>query len=88
MGPISSNAVAVQTTVELGSRPWSTRTVWVPLNQLSRSMQSIHNRGMSIQSIAGHSSTSQGNAVINSSSVDSPEPSRKAAKRGGRRRRS
>ena len=87
MGPISSNAVAVQTTVELGSRPWSTRTVWVPLNQLSRSMQSIHNRGMSIQSIAGHN-ISQDNAVINASSVESPEPKRKAAKRGGRRRRS
>ena len=87
MGPISSNAVAVQTTIELGSRPWSTRTVWVPLNQLSRSMQSIHNRGMCIQSIAGHS-INQDNAVINTSSVESPEPKRKAAKRGGRRRRS
>ena len=88
MGPISSNAVAVQTTVELGSRPWSTRTVWVPLNQLSRSMQSIHNRGMSIQSIACHSISQEDNAVINALSVESPEPKRKAAKRGGRRRRS
>jgi len=50
-------------------------------------MQSIHNRGMSIQSIAGHN-ISQDNAVINASSVESLEPKRKAAKRGGRRRRS
>ena len=86
MGPISSDAVFVQTSVQVGAKPWSARTIWVPLHQLSRSMQSIHNRGMAIQEITTKSTPN--NPALEASTTKSPEPQKKSAKRGGRRRRS
>ena len=86
MGPISSDAVSVQTSIQVGTKPWSARTIWVPRHHLSRSMQSIHNRGMSIQEITAKGT--QSDQTAEATTRTSPEPLQKSTKRGGRRRRS
>ena len=51
MGPLHPISVAVRTGIEPGSRPWTARSVRVPLTHLSRSMRSMHQRGLSIESV-------------------------------------
>jgi len=86
MGPISADAVSVQTSIQVGTKPWSTRTIWVPRHHLSRSMQSIHNRGMSIQDITASNPPSH--QISETATTQRPEAQKKSTKRGDRRRRS
>jgi len=51
MGPLHTTSVAVRTGIEPGSRPWSARSVRIPLTHLSRSMRSMHQRGLAIESV-------------------------------------
>ena len=90
MGPIGADSVLIETSIELGSRPWTARKMRVPLHLLSKSMQSIHNRGMRIHKVDLlnlDSVESQQKVKTSMEMEPSQEPSKKAAKRGGRRRR-
>jgi len=88
MGPIGADSVLIETSIELGSRPWTARKMRVPLHLLSKSMQSIHNRGMRIHKVDLLNSDSvESQQKVKTSVEPSQEPSKKAAKRGGRRRR-
>lgn len=49
MGPLHSSSIAVGTGIRPGSRPWMSRKVRVPLNQLSRSMQFTHQLGLNVE---------------------------------------
>ena len=51
MGPLHSSSIAVGTGISPGSRPWTSRRVRVPLNQLSRSMQFTHQLGVPVESV-------------------------------------
>ena len=94
MGPTLATSIAVRTGIESGSRPWTARSVRVPFAQLCRSMQSMHNRGLAIDSVA----FSYGSAEATSAPAKAPAPvavsedarkaaAKKPAKRGGRRKR-
>ena len=92
MGPTLATSIAVRTGIEPGSRPWTARSVRVPFAQLCRSMQSMHNRGLAIDSVAfsygsGEASTPAPEAAT-AVSEDAPKAAaKKPAKRGGRRKR-
>lgn len=89
MGPTLATSIAVRTGIEPGSRPWTARSVRVPFAQLCRSMQSMHNRGLAIDSVAftygsGEASTPAPVATA----ADAPKvEAKKPARRAGRRKR-
>ena len=89
MGPTLATSIAVRTGIEPGSRPWTARSVRVPFAQLCRSMQSMHNRGLAIDSVAftygsGEASTPAPVATA----ADTPKvEAKKPARRAGRRKR-
>ena len=93
MGPTLATSIAVRTGIEPGSRPWTARSVRVPFAQLCRSMQSMHNRGLAIDSVAfsygsGEASASAPAAAPVAVSEDAPKAAaKKPGKRGGRRKR-
>ena len=89
MGPTLATSIAVRTGIEPGSRPWTARSVRVPFAQLCRSMQSIHTRGLVIDSVAfSYGSGQAGTPAPVATSENTPKAdSKKPAKRGGRRKR-
>ena len=94
MGPTLATSIAVRTGIEPGSRPWTARSVRVPFAQLCRSMQSMHNRGLAIDSVAfsygsGEATSAPAPAAAPVAiSEDAPKAAaKKPAKRGGRRKR-
>ncbi|WP_392346970.1 hypothetical protein [Parasynechococcus sp.] len=88
MGPTLATSITVRTGIEPGSRPWTARSVRVPFAQLCRSMQSMHNRGLAIDSVAfsygsGEASAPAPVAVAD----DAPKAAaKKPARRAGRRK--
>ena len=70
MGPLHPISVAVRTGIEPGSRPWSARSVRIPLTHLSRSMRSMHQRGLAIESV--RFDYSEGNAVLTEETPSEP----------------
>ena len=94
MGPTLATSIAVRTGIEPGSRPWTARSVRVPFAQLCRSMQSIHQRGLAIDSMAFSYGSGEANAPAEAPapvavSEEAPKAAaKKPAKRGGRRKRS
>ena len=92
MGPTLATSIAVRTGIEPGSRPWTARSVRVPFAQLCRSMQSMHNRGLAIDSVAFSYGSGEASAPAPAAAVAVSENAPKAAakkpaKRGGRRKR-
>ena len=91
MGPTLATSIAVRTGIEPGSRPWTARSVRVPFAQLCRSMQSIHQRGLAIDSVAFSYGSGEASAAAPAPvavSEDAPKvEAKKPAKRGGRRKR-
>ena len=93
MGPTLATSIAVRTGIEPGSRPWTARSVRVPFAQLCRSMQSMHNRGLAIDSVAfsyasGEASAPAPEAAPVAVSEDAPKAAaKKPARRAGRRKR-
>ena len=89
MGPTLATSIAVRTGIEPGSRPWTARSVRVPFAQLCRSMQSIHNRGLAIDSVAFSYGSGEASAAAPVAvSEEAPKAAaKKPAKRGGRRKR-
>ena len=95
MGPTLATSIAVRTGIEPGSRPWTARSVRVPFAQLCRSMQSIHQRGLAIDSVAFSYGSGEANAPAEAPapapvavSEEAPKAAaKKPAKRGGRRKR-
>ena len=94
MGPTLATSIAVRTGIEPGSRPWTARSVRVPFAQLCRSMQSIHQRGLAIDSVAFSYGSGEANAPAEApapvAAVTEEAPkaaAKKPAKRGGRRKR-
>ena len=103
MGSALDKSLSITTGIEPGSRPWTARSVRVPLRNLSLSMRSMHNRGLTIESITwGHPAESQSHqstkarkpkAAADKVGVDKTTTTThvekpKTAKRGSRRRRS
>ena len=89
MGPTLATSIAVRTGIEPGSRPWTARSVRVPFAQLCRSMQSMHNRGLAIDSVAFTYGSGEASAPAPVVTTDAPPKveAKKPAKRGGRRKR-
>ena len=69
MGPLHSSSIALGTGIHPGSRPWTSRKVRVPLNQLSRSMQFTHQRGVSVESVGFNYGAEKAPAVSEKVSV-------------------
>ena len=94
MGPLHTTSVAVRTGIEPGSRPWSARSVRVPLTHLSRSMRSMHQRGLTIESVQfdyanGNVEITEATAakpVVKASAPKESQTKEKAAKKASRRR--
>ena len=89
MGPTLATSIAVRTGIEPGSRPWTARSVRVPFAQLCRSMQSMHNRGLAIDSVAFTYGSGEASAPAPvATSADAPKvEAKKPARRAGRRKR-
>ena len=94
MGPTLATSIAVRTGIETGSRPWTARSVRVPFAQLCRSMQSMHNRGLAIDSVALSYCSGEAGAPapaaapVAAVAEEAPKASaKKPAKRGWRRKR-
>ena len=93
MGPTLATSIAVRTGIEPGSRPWTARSVRVPFAQLCRSMQSMHNRGLAIDSVefsygSAEASAPAAEAAPVAVSEDDPKAAaKKPARRAGRRKR-
>ena len=94
MGPTLATSIAVRTGIEPGSRPWTARLVRVPFAQLCRSMQSMHTRGLAIDSVAfSYGSAEAGTpapaaAPVAAVTEEAPKAAgKKPAKRAGRRKR-
>ena len=94
MGPLHTTSVAVRTGIEPGSRPWSARSVRVPLTHLSRSMRSMHQRGLIIESVrfdyangnGGIAETTAAKPVVKESAPKESPATEKTAKKASRRR--
>ena len=69
MGPLHSSSIALGTGIHPGSRPWTSRKVRVPLNQLSRSVQFTHQRGVCVESVGFNYGTAKAPAVRDKVSV-------------------
>ena len=92
MGPTLATSIAVRTGIEPGSRPWTARSVRVPFAPLCRSMQSMHNRGLAIDSVAFSYGSDETNAPAPAAAMavseDAPKAAaKKPARRSGRRKR-
>ena len=89
MGPTLATSIAVRTGIEPGSRPWTARSVRVPFAQLCRSMQSMHNRGLAIDSVAFTYGSGEASAPApDATAGDAPKvEAKKPARRTGRRKR-
>lgn len=90
MGPTLATSIAVRTGIEPGSRPWTARSVRVPFAQLCRSMQSMHNRGLAIDSVAFSYGSAEASAPTPVAAVTEDAPkaaAKKPARRAGRRKR-
>ncbi len=93
MGPTLATSIAVRTGIEPGSRPWTARSVRVPFAQLCRSMQSMHNRGLAIDSVAfsygsaAASAPAPAAAPVAATEEAPKAAAKKPARRAGRRKR-
>ena len=95
MGPTLATSIAVRTGIEPGSRPWTARSVRVPFAQLCRSMQSMHTRGLAIDSVAfsygsaeATSAPAKAAAPVAAVTEEAPKAAaKKPARRAGRRKR-
>ena len=90
MGPTLATSIAVRTGIEPGSRPWTARSVRVPFAQLCRSMQSMHTRGLAIDSVAFSYGSAEASAAAPVAAVTEEAPkaaAKKPARRAGRRKR-
>ena len=88
MGPTLATSIAVRTGIEPGSRPWTARSVRVPFAQLCRSMQSMHNRGLAIDSVAFSYGSAVASAPVAAVKEEAPKAAaKKPARRAGRRKR-
>lgn len=94
MGPTLATSIAVRTGIEPGSRPWTARSVRVPFAQLCRSMQSMHTRGLAIDSVAFSYGSGEASAPapaaapVAAVTEEAPKAAaKKPARRAGRRKR-
>ena len=88
MGPTLATSIAVRTGIEPGSRPWTARSVRVPFAQLCRSMQSIHQRGLAIDSVEFSYGSAEASAPVAAVTEEAPKAAaKKPARRAGRRKR-
>ena len=95
MGPLHPSSVSVRTGIEPGARPWSARSVRIPLTHLSQSMRSMHQRGLIIESVRfeyssdsavvreGTAAPSKPKAAV----IENAKTAEKTAKKPARRRR-
>ncbi|QNI72608.1 hypothetical protein [Synechococcus sp. NOUM97013] len=94
MGPTLEQSITVHAGIVPGSRPWTARSLKIPFQHLSRSVQSMHSRGLSIHGV--------GSDVAHQDQAPSPDPvvksvapktataastSKKAGRRNSKRRR-
>lgn len=94
MGPLHPSSIVVRTGIESSARPWTTRSVRIPLKHLSQYLQAMHQRGLCIESVQFNDSTegtvatketpkasqARASAAVNVKTTDKP------SKRSGRRR--
>ena len=93
MGPTLEHSITVDAGIVPGSRPWTARTLKIPLQHLNRSVQSMHSRGLMIQGMGSRdgyqiqASSSESVAQPVAPETARPEPSTKKARRRNSKRR-
>ena len=86
MGPQHCSSIAVRTGIQPGSRPWTSRMVRVPLTQLSRSMQFVHQIGVSVEAVgfdygSGSSSPKTKTVTETPAQEETTKPKRRSTRR-------
>ena len=89
MGPCLDTAITVQTSLAIGAKPVSARSLRVPFHQLNRTMRLLHSRGLVVSAV-GTAQASE-NAAVQQAPAQQTAPSNqkesKVETRGNRRRR-
>ena len=89
MGPCLDTAITVQTSLAIGAKPVSARSLRVPFYQLNRTMRLLHSRGLVVSAV-GTAQASENPAVEQAPTEQATQSNQKKLKaeaRGNRRRR-